>query len=297
VPRSVRGPVQMLRRLVTTPTWVAGVLVGFLSLLLHALALDLGSIAVVQPLMVAGVVLAVPVRAALDRRRPSSKELVSVTVAASGLAAFVVVAEPRPGTIQVAEGTIAVLVLAGLAAAGAIVVVGGIATSVDGREQQSQSVSQSVAQSVSQSVSQPISWSRAVCLGVGSGVLFGITAGMLKLIARDVGAGGLLALASGWHLWGLIGAGALGLALNQYAYQAAPLSASLPVVNVVDVVVALAFGWVVFGEVPAHGAMSLLVQAGALVCVAGGLWGIARSYVPRRIRPRRDQPSLTAGGL
>jgi hypothetical protein len=292
VPRSVRGPVQMLRRLVTTPTWVAGVLVGFLSLLLHALALDLGSIAVVQPLMVAGVVLAVPVRAALDRRRPSSKELVSVTVAASGLAAFVVVAEPRPGTIQVAEGTIAVLVLAGLVAAGAIVVVGGIATSVDGREQ-----SHSVARSVSQSVSQPISWSRAVCLGVGSGVLFGITAGMLKLIARDVGASGLLALASGWHLWGLIGAGALGLALNQYAYQAAPLSASLPVVNVVDVVVALAFGWVVFGEVPAHGAMSLLVQAGALVCVAGGLWGIARSYVPRRIRPRRDQPSLTAGGL
>jgi hypothetical protein len=104
-------------------------------------------------------------------------------------------------------------------------------------------------------------------------------------------------LASGWHLWGLIGAGALGLALNQYAYQAAPLSASLPVVNVVDVVVALAFGWVVFGEVPAHGAVSLLFQAGALVCVVGGLRGIARSYVPRRIRPRQDQPSLTAGGL
>jgi hypothetical protein len=189
-----------------------------------------------------------------------------------------------------------VLVLGGLAVAGAIVVVGGIATSVDGRDQ-SRPVAQSVSQSVVQSVVQSNSWSRAVCLGVGSGVLFGITAGMLKLIARDVGAGGLLALASGWHLWGLIGAGALGLALNQYAYQAAPLSASLPVVNVVDVVVALAFGWVVFGEVPAHGAVSLLVQAGALVCVAGGLRGIARSYVPRRIRPRQDQPSLTAGGL
>jgi hypothetical protein len=283
VPRSVRGPLGILRRLVTRPAWVAGVLVGFVSLVLHAIALDLGSIAVVQPLMVAGVVLAVPVRAALDRRRPSAHELAAVTVAATGLAAFVVVAEPRPGTVRVAEGTIALLVLGGIALAGAIAVVSGVATRADGRER-------------GWSLTWALAWSRAVWLGVGSGVLFGITAGMLKLIARDVDTDGVAAAASGWHLWGLIGAGVLGLTLNQYAYQAAPLSASMPVVNVVDVVVALGFGWVVFGEVPAHGSVSLLVQAGALVCVAVGLWGIARSYVPRHAGPRRDRPSLTVGG-
>ena len=37
--------------------------------MLHAVALQLGSIALVQPLMLAGVVLAVPVRAGLERKR------------------------------------------------------------------------------------------------------------------------------------------------------------------------------------------------------------------------------------
>jgi glucose uptake protein GlcU len=40
--------------------------------------------------------------------------------------------------------------------------------------------------------------------------------------------------------------------MNQRAYQIAPLSFSMPVVNVVDIVVAILFGVLVFGEAPAH---------------------------------------------
>ena len=50
----------------------------------------------------------------------------------------------------------------------------------------------------------------------------------------------------------LVGAGLLGTAMNQRAYQIAPLSFSMPVVNVVDIVVAILFGVLVFGEAPAH---------------------------------------------
>ena len=75
------------------------------------------------------------------------------------------------------------------------------------------------------------------------------------------------------------------MAINQCAYQIAPLSASMPVINVVDVLVALLFGWVIFGEVPAHGAANLLTQAAALVCAAVGLRLIARTTASRSVDP------------
>jgi hypothetical protein len=70
-------------------------------------------------------------------------------------------------------------------------------------------------------------------------------------------------------------AGILGTAMNQKAYQLAPISMSLPVVNVVDLTVAIGFGWAVFGEVPGHGAMLLVLELAAVLCVAAGLRLIA----------------------
>ena len=70
--------------------------------------------------------------------------------------------------------------------------------------------------------------------------------------------------------------GLLGTALNQRAYQIAPIAFSMPMVNVTDIIVALAFGAVVFGELPGHTQSGLFLQAGSLVVVAWGLRGIAR---------------------
>jgi hypothetical protein len=50
----------------------------------------------------------------------------------------------------------------------------------------------------------------------------------------------------------------------------------MPLVNVVDIVVALGFGAVVFSETPGHSATGLAMEVLALACVAWGLRGIAR---------------------
>jgi hypothetical protein len=60
VPPSVHRAVAVLGHLARQPTWVVATCLSFTALLLHALALHLGSIALVQPLMLVGVVLAVP---------------------------------------------------------------------------------------------------------------------------------------------------------------------------------------------------------------------------------------------
>src|SRR4029077_20314800 len=72
---------------------------------------------------------------------------------------------------------------------------------------------------------------QAAGLGAAAGLMFGLTAGLLKLVGSS-GAHeppGVLAVAAGC----LVGLGLVGTGMNQRAYQLAPLSLSLPLVNVV----------------------------------------------------------------
>src|SRR4051794_2429094 len=64
VPATLRRPLAVLAHLARRRLWLAATMVSCTALMLHAAALRLGSIALVQPLMLVGVVLAVPLRAA-----------------------------------------------------------------------------------------------------------------------------------------------------------------------------------------------------------------------------------------
>jgi hypothetical protein len=88
VPATVDHAIGVLAHVVRKPVWLLASAISFSALLLHATALRLGSIALVQPLMLVGVVLAVPLRAALDRKTPTWPELRAVLVTAAGLGTF-----------------------------------------------------------------------------------------------------------------------------------------------------------------------------------------------------------------
>jgi glucose uptake protein GlcU len=116
----------------------------------------------------------------------------------------------------------------------------------------------------------------AALLGATAGVLFGLTAGLLKLVGSAFAQPGTAVTTRAVLLAGLVVAGLLGTAVNQRAYQIAPIAFSMPLVNVVDIVVALVFGVVVFQEMPGHSLAGLAGELVALGCVAWGLRGIAR---------------------
>ena len=249
VPLHVRRPLHVLGHLVRRRLWLLATAVSFTALVLHATALRLGSIALVQPLMLVGVVLAVPLRAALEHQRPSREEVRAVGVTAVGLGVFLACANPSPSG-EAADAR----------AAAALVVVGVTGTPVAVRL-------------LTARVAARGSRAHAILLGSAAGVMFGLTAGLLKLLTTVAGRGGApLVLV----LCGLVAAGLLGTALNQRAYQIAPISFSLPLVNVVDIVVALAFGSVVFHESPGQLPALVVVQAVALGCVGVGLRLITR---------------------
>ena len=238
-----------LKALLRTPRWVAGQLLALTSFVLHAVALQFGQLIVVQPVEVSGVVMAVPVRSALDRRWPSGPETAVVAATAAGLALFLVVSRPS-------HGSGADLTAAGIFVPAAML--GAALCMVVGHRLGGRAVANG--------------------FGFGAGVIFGLTAGMMKLAGHlaDFSGGPVsdtLAVLVTWPFWVVAVLGPLGVVLNQTAYRAGPLSASMPHLHILNVTVSITFGVLVFGEVPRHDPVSLVVEALALALVA---WGIVR---------------------
>jgi hypothetical protein len=252
VPASIDKPIAVLTHLLHKPVWLLATAISFSGLLLHGTALRLGSIALVQPLILVGVVLAIPIRAALELKTPTWQEVRAVLVTMIGLGAFLACVDPSPSSSRVSVVPGVVMVLGGIAAAAWVV--------------------------LRPSERRGSPRTQAALLAVAAGVMFGLTAGLLKAVGGSVTSGGVLATAA--PLAALVVTGLLGTALNQRAYQLAPLSTSMPLVNVIDVVVAVAFGALVFHEAPTHTPGLLVVQGAALVCLAAGLHLIARLGTP-----------------
>ncbi len=249
-PESARGLLGLLGYLVRRPAWLVGQVLATCAFVLHASALHAGPIAVVQPIVVSGIVWAVPARAAMSRRMPSLTELRAVLVTALGLAVFLVASDPTAGSpASLGAGTIGFAV-AGVAVAGAANALAARVTDDPRR--------------------------KAFFLGVVGGVLFGLVAGLVKLTLQELNSGGVHAMLTTWPTYALVLAGVGGVLTNQRAYRVAGLSASMPALNIVNGLTALAFGFTVFHEVPRHSPLFLVLEGVALACMAVGLWMLIR---------------------
>jgi hypothetical protein len=262
------GAVRLLTRLATTPLWLAASALGLVSFSLHAVALHVGSLALVQPLMLCGVVLAVPVRAAASRRRPGRQELLAVCVTVAGLASFLAATEFSQGNSAPDAGRALLYCLVVAAAFAALTVLASRQRRMD---------------------------ARGALLGAASGVLFGAMAGLIKLVAHDLQVGGPWSTLATWRPWALALAGLMAVSTNQRAFHAARLAASMPLLNVVNVAVAMTFGWYVFGEAPVQGPLTLAIQVVAGVVTALGLAWIALLDPEDAATTRADDPVGTHG--
>lgn len=248
-PPGKRSAAGLLLHLGRSPQWVLGTLIGLVGFVLHGVAVRAGTLAVVQPIATSGMVMAILGRSVLDKTLPSAREISWAFVTACGLTLFVVSANPdvRPVGNESRTG----LILVGI---GAVVAA---ALSYAARRARGDNA-------------------RGLLLGSSAGVLFGMVAGVLKLVANAFAHDGLRAALTSWPLWMLIVIGLSGIVLNQHAFQGSPLSVSMPVLNVVDVLVAVGFGYAVFGEVPAHHPLALAAEIIALLLMAVGVRQLTR---------------------
>jgi drug/metabolite transporter (DMT)-like permease len=202
------------------PLWIAGSLASLAGLGLHALALRNGPLTLVQPLLVTGVIFALPLRQVLEHRRPRGAELGWAAALALGLTVFIVAATPAGGPAQAADPGPAL----GCAAALGLGVPGCVAAS-----------------------RRATGDLAALALGTAAGLAFAATAALLKQVTAELGHGAAVLLTT-WPGYALIAVGGLGLLLSQLAYRAGPLRASLPAVTAVNPIASLVIGVAVFDE-------------------------------------------------
>jgi drug/metabolite transporter (DMT)-like permease len=124
----------------------------------------------------------------------------------------------------------------------------------------------------------------AALLGVAVGLLYAADAALLKAVT-DQAVLGLTHLISCWQLYAVIMVGALGLMLTQLAYQAGPLTASLPAISAVDPLASVVIGVLIFDE---HLRRGPLTGASLVALVAI----LAVSIV--QLGRRQAEPSLVA---
>jgi drug/metabolite transporter (DMT)-like permease len=256
---------RLVARLLHRPLWLAGTACQVIAVALQALALSFGTLTLVEPLLTAGLFLAVPMSAALDRRRPHRQDLAAVALAALGLAAFLLAAEPRGGVAAPSAQAwapsgfaIAVLVVGALASGRRLGVIG-----------------------------------RATSLGLANGLINGTNAGLLKA-STDLLAHHPLELVTSWPLYPLLALAAVAFMLSQSAIQDA-LTAPLIAITLADPIVGLVLGLLVFHDHLATDGPRLLVLALAGVAMAVGVvLAVTSPYRSARSPSPGDAPTPPA---
>jgi len=234
------GGVRLVLRLARRPLWLAGLGCDGLAYVCQALALGLGTLLVVQPVITSGILFALPASAWWAGRRLGRGDYAWAAVLAVGLTVFLMLAGTEGGKDD--AGTAAWLWCAAIA--GPVLVVAFLAA-------------------IRSSGTR-----RAVLFAFTCGALFGITAALTKASVVLVGDHGLGALTH-WQPYALAVMGVLGFVLNQRAFQAGSLTASLPTLTVVEPLVAALVGITMLDEtVSTHGVgawIGIVVAAVAMI--------------------------------
>ena len=233
-------------RLVRRPSWFVGLALSALAFGLHAIALDHGDLALVQPVIVSGIVFSVLIRAALDRRWPRGRTMVWLLLTWAGLALLLVA---RPDAVTAASHTARapIFVVSGAAAA-LLLLLAARHTSPNRR--------------------------RGFLLAMAAGLLFGLVAGLVKLVLA-LAAYGWQAVIESWSLWALAVVGIGAVLTNQRAYQATRISVTTPVLNIAQVLVAIGFGIVIFGEEPGSSLPVIAAESLGLIVILISVWRLA----------------------
>jgi hypothetical protein len=232
--------------------WLTAIAANAAGFVLQVVALDFGSLALVQPILVCDLTFAVLIAWFLRRRRenipPSRVRLIfgGVGVTTVGVAGFLAIGQPSGGSTRVGFGILPLLATAVVVVVGGCLVLAARSTDL-----------------------------RPLALALACGVSYGVAAFTIKLVTAEFG-GGPAQVFTNWPIYVFAVVGPAGFILNQDAFQQGTLlapvqaivTASDPVISII-----LGIGWLdvrlrggpaaITGEV-----VSLLLMTAGIVLVA-----------------------------
>ncbi|MFI2366027.1 DMT family transporter [Promicromonospora sp. NPDC019610] len=268
-PRERVLSLRRLSRIVRRPGWLAGFGLAAGGTIVHAVALALAPLRLVQPIGVLAVPVAVLLSSLLLRRAPGRNVLLGVALTMAGVAVFVAASVsatsgnvPPPGstlpTVLIVGGVVVGLGVAGLAAGG---------------------------------------WLRCVACATAGATAFGLLSALMRVIFQE------LAVGTPWYDPQVLGTGAAAIAalvlggwLVQQAYPSGPPEVVVACLTVVDPIVAVLLGAVLLGEGADTPVATWFVLGGAALAASAGVLVLARLH-PDAVAARaaRTAPSRLPG--
>ena len=237
----------MLNTLLRRPRWWAGTGAAVTGYAFYAVALAKGSLLLVAPLLVAALLFALPLSAWLSHRRVSRAEWAWALLLTLALAVFVALARTAPGDYEGSE-------LPAVAVAGLSFALVGCCLLAAARFSD---------------------WRRAILLALAVGVLFGVVAVLTKIEMNLLTEDGVMRVLRSPVTYALIATAVAATLLQQSAFHAGSLKASVPAMLVLEPLVAVFLGQVILGEhltvsTPSAVALAIATGAMALATVALG---------------------------
>jgi drug/metabolite transporter (DMT)-like permease len=240
---------QLLAYLLRRPLWMAGILAMMGAFVLQAAALTRGSLSVVQPLLVSELLFVLGILAVCLHVPVSRRDWFGAAMVVVGLGGFLTVANPVPG--GQAPG---LLPLIGTGIATLAVVVTAVSLSQHGTSAR-----------------------KAALLGAAAGATFGLTAALTKIFTVSIVSSGFAGAFASWAPYALAVTGISAVFLAQNAFQAGPLAASQPAFTIVDPLVSVSIGVVLFGDRLRTAGWDVLLELLTFALMAVGVVVLSRS--------------------
>jgi drug/metabolite transporter (DMT)-like permease len=251
-----RRPWQLALYLIRQPLWVLGAVALLGAFVFQAVALHLGELSLVQPLLVSELIFALLLRRLWIGQEVTLAAWGSAAIMCIGLAVFIVMAEPRGGGHNPSslEWLSAVLSMSALAAALA-------ALASTGSPER-----------------------RAALYGASSAIVWALEATFIKATTDSLTANGVIGTLARWQVYALIVGGICGTVLVQAALHVGPLSASQPLIVAVDPFVSIVLSVWIFSERFTDNPAEIAVGTVAFVVMVIGIVLLTRTAGPVMVR-------------
>lgn len=236
---------RLLWELVRKPIWVASVLTVIVGLSLQVVALAFGPLMLVQPLLVTSVLFASVYAAWMAGRKLDPTVVLGALACMAGLSAFLLLARPSgAGSERIGTDALPLAVVLGGVFALCLLAANRFPGEI-----------------------------RVMALAVATGILYGVTAALLKVVAGQIRSGGIVEPFGHWVLYAVCLIGPCGFLLSQNAFQQGRLiSPALAVITTVDPLVGVAIGVTWFDEQLVTTPAVLVGEIIAAVAIVGGIW-------------------------
>lgn len=232
---TLRGVAKTLK----LPRWWLGSTLAIAGYVFQVAALAFGTLLLVQPLLVMKLMLTLPLAAKVNGRRISRSEMIWSVALTFAVATLVLLGKPTAGSTDIPT------YLWGWAlAVGGVVTCGLYAAAVQWPNTGTGAGGDSDTKQRGVLRQNP----KALLLGTATGWLYGFVALLSKSVVDTYVNDGLVQLLLSWELWLLVALAVIGVGLQQAAFNAGPLQASLPAMTVVEPIVAFSLGYIVLGE-------------------------------------------------